>query len=70
LPAHIRLASKLLVALKTRSKSSSETPEQWLALRQDLRTLYEQLRGIFEKDPAPNARPDLSRRAFLDKNEP
>jgi hypothetical protein len=70
LPAHIRLASKLLVALKTRSKSSPETPEQWLALRQDLRALYDQLRGIFEKEPAQNARPNLSHPVFADKNAP
>jgi hypothetical protein len=48
LPAHIRLASKLLAALKTRNDSRPGTPEQRVLLRQDLRALYDRLRRIFE----------------------
>jgi len=70
LPEHIRLASKLLVAIKIRNKSIAETPEQWTALRQDLRMLYEQLRSIFEKGPTPNAPQNLSRILFSDKKRP
>ncbi len=69
LPPHIRLAGKLLVALKKRSKSSPETPEQWTALRQDLRALYDQLRGIFEGGPA-NPSSNLFRPMFSPKIEP
>jgi hypothetical protein len=70
LPAHIRLAQRLLVALKKRNKTAPATPEQWTALRQDLRLLYEQLRAIFEKDPVPNALTNLSRPAFSARKEP
>ncbi|HTB79560.1 MAG TPA: hypothetical protein VK717_01605 [Opitutaceae bacterium] len=52
LPPHIRLASKLLVALKTRNDAPTSTPEQWVLLQQDLRALYDQLRCIFEAGPA------------------
>ena len=44
LPAHIRLASKLLVALKAYEKK----PHGQEAFRQDLRALYERLRRLFE----------------------
>lgn len=51
LPAHVRLANRLLVALKP--SATSLTPQQQEAYRQDLRALYEQLRRIFEaKGPA------------------
>lgn len=52
LPTHLRLANRLLVALKPGAKSI--TPEQRQAYRQDLRALYEQLRRIFETDNAAN----------------
>jgi hypothetical protein len=44
LPAHIRLANKLLVALKAYERKP-QAPE---AFRQDLRALYERLRRLFE----------------------
>jgi hypothetical protein len=68
-PSHIRLASKLLVALKTRRKSVDETPEQAAALRQDLRLLYDFLRSIFEQGPAANSSSNLFRSLFSDKIE-
>ena len=46
LPAHIRLASRLLVALKACEKKP-QAPE---AFRQDLRALYERLRQLFEPE--------------------
>jgi hypothetical protein len=54
LPAHIRLASQLLVALKTPNNLSLGKPEHWVTLRHDLRALYEKLRCIFEAGPATN----------------
>lgn len=51
LPAHVRLANRLLVALKPCARSL--TLQQQEAYRQDLRALYEQLRRLFEaKGPA------------------
>jgi hypothetical protein len=44
LPAHIRLANQLLMALKAWDKKP-KAPE---AFRQDLRALYERLRQLFE----------------------
>jgi hypothetical protein len=67
LPPHIRLAGKLLVAVKKRRKSSLETPEQLSALRQDLRSLYDLLRSIFEKGPAATPSPNLFRPVFSGK---
>lgn len=52
LPAHVRLANRLLVALKPCAKPL--TPEQREVYRQDLRGLYEQLRRLFEADRAAN----------------
>lgn len=52
LPAHVRLANRLLVALKPCAQSL--TPQQRETYRQDLRALYEQLRRLFERERAAN----------------
>jgi hypothetical protein len=67
LPAHIRLASKLVAALKTLNDSPAGTPERRALLCLDLRPLYNKLRGIFEADCYSSAPPpsdtDFSGRA-------
>ena len=51
MPPHIRLAHKLLFALKKRGKSHAASIE---ADRGDLRMLYEHLRRLFENNPPAN----------------
>ncbi|MDB6168273.1 MAG: hypothetical protein JWM88_1137 [Verrucomicrobia bacterium] len=58
LPAHVRLAGKLLVAIKR--DAAHTPPERWTAFRQDLRALYDHLRRIFEAGPPNFAGPALS----------
>lgn len=56
LPAHVRLAAKLVCTLKAPSQLDECAPEQSAAYRQDLRTLYEHLRRLFEpmaNNPTP-----------------
>lgn len=48
LPAHVRFAQKLVVALKPRVSDGKVTPEQCAHYRQDLRPLYDLLRPLFE----------------------
>jgi len=50
LPAHIRLANKLLAELGTGDRTAQTNPEQGAAFRQDLRALYERLRRLFESE--------------------
>ena len=50
LPAHIRLANKLLVELSAGNQTAHANPEQRAAFRQDLRALYERLRRLFEPE--------------------
>lgn len=52
LPPHVRLAAKLVRALKTERDFDRLPVAQATAYRQDLRALYEQLRRLFE--PAAN----------------
>jgi hypothetical protein len=52
LPSHIRLAGKLFDALKPCADVRRMTPEQREAYRQDLRSLYNRLRPLFETDTA------------------
>ena len=47
LPPHIRLANRMLVALKSCAATREVTPEQREAYQRDLRPLYERLRAIF-----------------------
>jgi hypothetical protein len=70
LPTHIRLASKLLMALKPCLKDREAMPEQWEAYRHDLRPLYEQLRRLFESSAASKASSNLSRAVESDRNGP
>jgi hypothetical protein len=51
LPAHVRLAQRLMVSLK-RTDFRHVAPERCAAYRQDLRALYERLRPLFESDLA------------------
>jgi hypothetical protein len=69
LPPYIRLANKLLVALRPCVKAVPTMPEQGEAFRRDLRPLYDQLRRIFEKGSPSNAPENLSRTVFSDKEE-
>ena len=62
LPPHIRLASRLLAALKLGADFRRVPAEQRAAYRQDLRTLYERLRVLFESDGADFAPIPLSKR--------
>jgi len=49
LPAHVRLATRLIRALKEESGDFARlSPQQVTTFRQDLRALYEQLRRLFE----------------------
>lgn len=52
LPPHVRLAHRLLVALKPCADLRRVSPEQSAAYRRDLRALYERLRALFERTPA------------------
>lgn len=55
LPPHIRLANRLLVALKTRShQRHASTLEQTEAYRRDLRALFEHLQRLFSPEPGAN----------------
>ena len=59
LPAHIRLANRLLATLSTSERHRRRNPQQIVTFRQDLRALYERLRQLFEPDapsrfPAPS----------------
>lgn len=55
LPPHIRLANRLLVALKTRSRPRhAATLEQAEAYRRDLRALFEHLQRLFSTDTGAN----------------
>jgi hypothetical protein len=51
LPAHVRFAHKLVVALQPRAHPGKITPEQCAHYRQDLPPLYELLRPLFEPNP-------------------
>ncbi len=49
LPAHVRLATRLVRAIKEESGDFEQlSPAQVAAFRQDLRVLYDQLRRLFE----------------------
>lgn len=49
LPAHVRLATRLVRALNEETRDFTRiAPAQLTAFRQDLRALYEQLRRLFE----------------------
>ena len=49
LPPHVRLAARLMRALKDETRDFTQiAPPQLTAFRQDLRGLYEQLRRLFE----------------------
>ena len=52
LPAHVRFAHKLVVALKPCARFGRITTDQCAAYRQDLRPLYDLLRPLFEADSA------------------
>lgn len=56
LPDHIRLAQRLLAALRPRVASSRQKAAQRDACRRDLRALYEELRRLFESDGAGSIR--------------
>lgn len=58
LPSHIRLANRLLAALKPWEEKPGKDAEENVVLRQDLRALYECLRRFFERDclAIPNAK--------------
>jgi hypothetical protein len=60
LPPRVRLAGRLLVALKR--DVSRASPENWSGFRQDLRALYEELRRLFEGGPSNFSSPMLSNR--------
>ncbi len=49
LPAHVRLAAKLVRTLKPETDLEQMPPEQITAYRQDLRALYERLHRLFEQ---------------------
>lgn len=58
LPPHIRLANRLLVALKTRSRQHhAATSEQAEAYRRDLRGLFEHLQRLFSTEKGANLSP-------------
>jgi len=58
LPPHIRLANRLLVALKTRSRQRhAATLEQAAAYRRDLRALFEHLQRLFSTETGANFSP-------------
>ncbi len=58
LPPHIRLANRLLVALKTRSRQRhASTLEQAEAYRRDLRALFEHLQRLFSNETGANHSP-------------
>lgn len=52
LPAHVRFAHKLVVALKPCARFRRISTDQCAAYRQDLRPLYDLLRPLFEADSA------------------
>ena len=54
LPAHVRLANRLLETLSPGDKGSLTNPDQRVAFRQDLRALYELLRWLFESGNPAN----------------
>ncbi len=60
LPAHVRFAHKLVVALKPCAHLRRVTPTQCAAYRQDLRPLYELLRPLFEQNTSGLAFPGQS----------
>jgi hypothetical protein len=61
LPAHVRLANRLLATLQPCADFRRVPAKQQAAFRQDLRALYERLRALFEADAANNAGPALSK---------
>ncbi|MBW8782585.1 MAG: hypothetical protein JF599_11965 [Verrucomicrobia bacterium] len=63
LPAHIRLANRLLETLNTHDKTPQASPELF---RQDLRALYDRLRRLFEPSPSEN----LNGSSLSKKNQP
>lgn len=64
LPAHVRLATRLVRALKEEGGDFARLPpEQVAAFRQDLRSLYEQLRRLFEPGATNNGRLPVSKSA-------
>ena len=50
LPAHIRLANRLLATLSANEKHRRRNPQQAAMLQRDLRALYERLRQLFAAD--------------------
>jgi len=66
LPAHVRLANRLLVALKPMDETRHAAPEQCAAFRQDLRALYERLRRLFE----PGASVNFPGSTLSNRNQP
>lgn len=48
LPTHVRLATRLIRALKLEADFARLSPDQITAYRQDLRALYERLRPLFD----------------------
>lgn len=63
LPEHVRLATRLIRALKEESGDFARlSPQQVTTFRQDLRALYEQLRRLFEPT-ANNSAPGVSKSA-------
>ncbi|OAM89685.1 DUF3102 domain-containing protein [Termitidicoccus mucosus] len=65
LPAHVRFAGKLVVALRSDQQHGRISPEQAEAYRRDLRPLYGLLRPLFENSPA-----NLSTSSLTNKLEP
>ena len=57
LPAHIRLANRLLATLSASLRHRRRNPQQAAMLQHDLRALYERLRQLFEAD-TPACFPD------------
>jgi hypothetical protein len=54
LPSHVRLANRLMAALKPWDEYASEATGQSAAVQNDLRALYERLRRLFESEQSPN----------------
>ncbi len=64
LPAHVRLATRLVRALKEEGGDFGRlAPDQVATFRQDLRSLYEQLRRLFEPGAVNNSAPGVSKSA-------
>jgi hypothetical protein len=57
LPTYIRLANRLIVALRHCERKNATRPEQRAALQQDLRALYERLHHFFEPLSSENFPP-------------